>query len=292
MSSSALGVARTIIAREPSDAYTRCIRTKPVEIDFATARRQHASYVATLRALGVEVEVLPPLADHPDAVFVEDTAVMLRTGALITRPGAKARRSECSSIAAVVAKYSGTLVTMEEPAVLDGGDVLRIGDRLFVGLSARTNEEGFNALADAARIEGLEAIRVQVTRGLHLKSACTIADAKTVLCHRAWLDPAPFAAVGLRVIEVEEPAGAKRLGDRPGAGHFRRCAANERATREARVRRASGRRRRISQGGRRADLSFTAHPRAGYLGDLTSEERTTGVRVGGGRNGSPFRIRP
>ena len=98
---------------------------------------------------------------------------------------------------------------MPAPATLDGGDVLRIAGRLFVGLTDRTNRAGFEFLASAAA--GLETIAVPVARGLHLKSGCTIADAETLLCHRASVDPAPFVAAGVRVLEVDESAGANVL---------------------------------------------------------------------------------
>ncbi|MGZ5966477.1 MAG: dimethylarginine dimethylaminohydrolase family protein [Polyangiales bacterium] len=196
---------RVVLVRELSSSYRSCIRTGSEAIDLERAREQHAQYVASL---GLPVEWLPPLDGHPDAVFVEDTAVILGRSAVITRPGAESRRGETHSVARALAAHM-TIHTMEAPATLDGGDVLRVGKRLFVGLSGRTNRAGFDFLAARAREEGIETIAVDVARGLHLKSGCTIADEETLLCHRPSIDPASFT--GMRIVEVDEPAGANVL---------------------------------------------------------------------------------
>jgi dimethylargininase len=194
-----------ILVRAVSSSFTDCIRTASESIDLALAREQHAAYVA---ALGESVAWLPPLDDDPDAVFVEDTAVLLGRSALVTRPGAEARRAETASVASALAALM-PIHTMEAPATLDGGDVLRVGNRLFVGLSGRTNREGFEVLAACARREGIETVAVPVARGLHLKSGCTIVDEETLVCHRASIDPSPFT--GLRVLDAIEPEGANVL---------------------------------------------------------------------------------
>ncbi len=190
----------------------QCLRTSQQPLDLARARRQHAGYVAALRELGLEVEVLPALDICPDAVFVEDTAVLLGRRALITRPGAPARRAEVASVREALARTNQfDIHEMTAPARLDGGDVLRVGSRLFVGMSARTNADGVDRLAKLAVREGLSTQTVAVDAGLHLKSAVTAIAETTVIVDAQQLDPRPFQQLGLEVIEAQEPAGANVL---------------------------------------------------------------------------------
>lgn len=199
------------LARPPGTAYAACLREIAVPIDVELAALQHAAYVDALGDAGIRVVLLPELAGAPDAVFVEDTAVVLDTCAVITRPGAPSRRVEVASIAAVLAEHR-TLHTMVPPATLDGGDVLRVGRRLLVGLSQRTNREGLAMLAGVAAIDGLEVVAVAVRGGLHLKSACSLARADLLLVRGDQLDAGPLRRLGIGCLEVPEDAGANVLG--------------------------------------------------------------------------------
>ncbi len=203
------------IVRPPGPAYAACLRAQPVPIDVGLAIHEHAGYAAALRDAGVHVEVLSELPGAPDAMFVEDTAVVLDSCALLTHPGAPSRRVEVASIHRALAGRR-TLHTMLAPATLDGGDVLRIGRRLFVGLSQRTNRAGLGHLAAVAATDGLEVIAVTMAGGLHLKSVCSLAGPETLLVHGAGIDRAAFAGHSLEVVEVPEAAGANVLafGDR------------------------------------------------------------------------------
>jgi dimethylargininase len=127
------------IVRKPSAALSRCELTYLARhpIDLARAEAQHAAYVEALRSHGMDVVILPPEPDLPDAVFVEDTAVVVDECAVITRPGAESRRPEVDSIASALAPHR-PLVRMRAPATLDGGDVLQVGRTFFVGRTART----------------------------------------------------------------------------------------------------------------------------------------------------------
>ena len=197
------------IVRPPAACYAQCLRHDPRPIDVALARAQHRGYVAALRDAGIAVEVLPEI-DHPDAVFVEDTAVQLGDRALVTLPGAAARHGEIDSIAVALARRVA-VTRMREPGRLDGGDVLRCGDTLVVGLSRRTNNDGLAQLAALAREVGLVVVGVEVKDGLHLKSACSLADARTLLVHEGCLDHAALMRLELELVTVPEPAGANVL---------------------------------------------------------------------------------
>ena len=166
------------LVREISDALERCelshLARQP--IDLAEARRQHAGYVAALVEAGCRIEQLPPEPELPDAVFVEDTAVVLDELAVIVRPGAPSRRPEVESVGPALARHR-EVRRMSGPGTLDGGDVLRLGRSLIVGMTARSSAEGAGELAALTRSAGYEVRRVPVTGCLHLKSAVTeVAD--------------------------------------------------------------------------------------------------------------------
>ena len=183
-------------------------------IDAARAAEQHRAYEAALAAAGLEMIRLPSLPDFPDGVFVEDTALILGRHAVITRPGAPSRAGEAESTAAGLAGRFE--VRRLDAGHVDGGDVLRIGRTLYVGLSARTDRTGFESLARAAGPLGFEVVAVPVRACLHLKSAVTFAGTDRagtpILIH----DPAaiasdPFVDVEAVAVPLEEAAAANML---------------------------------------------------------------------------------
>src|SRR5579871_785329 len=198
--------------REVSPAIARCelsyLERDP--IDFARARAQHRAYRAELEALGCEVRSLPPLSDHADGVFVEDTAVIVPEITVITRPGVESRRGEVESVAQTLAPHT-RLARIGAPGTLEGGDVLRIGRALYVGMSGRTNAEGIAQLKSALAPFGYSVEGVAMTGCLHLKSAVTFIAPDTILVNPAWVDPALFGARRRVSVAEAEPFGANTL---------------------------------------------------------------------------------
>lgn len=137
--------------------------------DIDRALLQHEAYIDTLRHLRVEVKVLEADEQFPDGCFVEDTAVLTDHCAIITNPGAPSRRDEVHRLADVL-RQDHTLEFIQEPGTLEGGDVLRIGDHFFIGLSARTNLEGATQLQSILEAYGYSSSFVEVQGMLHLKS--------------------------------------------------------------------------------------------------------------------------
>ena len=182
-------------------------------IDVARAARQHQRYEAALAELGCSVRRLPPMPDHPDAVFVEDTAVVLPELAILARPGAASRRAEVDAVADALRPYRA-LVAIESPGTLDGGDVLRVGSRVYVGASGRTNAEGIRQLAAILAEHGYEVRPVAVSGCLHLKTAVTQVDDDAVLLNPGWVDPGTFGELDRIEVDPEEPfaANAVRVG--------------------------------------------------------------------------------
>ena len=190
-----------------------------VAIDAAKAAQQHAAYEQALADAGFEVVRLPELADDPDAVFVEDTALILGEHAIITRPGAASRAGETESTASGLEPHFE--VHRVRAGHLDGGDVLRIGDKLYVGLSSRTDSAGIAALRDIAAPLGFAVTGAELRDCLHLKTGATFAGPDgsgrpTLLYSERSVDPGQFEGVEPRAVAESEPAAANclRAGDR------------------------------------------------------------------------------
>jgi dimethylargininase len=181
-----------------------------VPIDYERAVAQHRDYGERLQDLGVEVVRLPADEAFPDCCFVEDMAVVLDELAVLARPGAASRRGELPAVETALAAYRRT-ERIEAPATLDGGDVLQVGRRLFVGVGTRTNAEGVAALGRVSTPLGCEVLPVRVTGCLHLKSAVTALDDETLLANRAWLDTEPLRAFRIVDVAPDEPAAANVL---------------------------------------------------------------------------------
>lgn len=179
-------------------------------IDIAKAIEQHRCYERCLAELGARVQSLPPDSRFPDGVFVEDPAIVLDEVGVMTRMGAETRRMEGQSIATALTPFR-PLHWLPGPATLEGGDVMRIGKTLYVGLSRRTNREGIAQLGELLKPLGYDVRPVNVSGCLHLKSACCHLGEETVLANRAWIDAS--ALEGLRIIDVpaEEPRSANVL---------------------------------------------------------------------------------
>jgi dimethylargininase len=206
----------TAYTRDVSPAVADCLLThldrQPICPDRAAA--QHRSYERALERAGYDVRRLPDLPDHADGVFVEDTAIILGEHAVITRPGAAARRPEVESTAAALAEHF--TVHRLSRGMLDGGDVLRIGKRLYVGQSRRTDCAGIVNLAGLAGRLGYEVVEVPHDKCLHLKTGATYAGPDSagrdvVLINPDWIDSGAFEDVFLLPSHPAEAFGANSL---------------------------------------------------------------------------------
>src|SRR5437868_7560553 len=210
-------------------AFTRAVRPKLADcelphlprtpIDAVKAAGQHAAYEQALREAGLDIIRLPELADDPDAVFVEDTALLLDGHAVITRPGVPSRAGETSSTAAGLADHLE--LHRIERGHLDGGDVLRIGRSIYVGLSTRTSSAGVEALSEIGARLGYEVVGARLRDCLHLKTGATYAGPDSagrpvLLYNERCIDPAQFGGVEPMAVDAQEPAAANcvRAGDR------------------------------------------------------------------------------
>jgi dimethylargininase len=207
---------RIAITREVSPSIANCELThlSRQPIDVAEAQRQHQAYEQCLSDLGCKVISLPADPRLPDSVFVEDIAIVLDELAIITRPGAESRRGEIPCIAEALRPYR-PLCFIEPPGTVDGGDVLRVGKHLFVGLSTRTNEAAISKLQLLLNPHGYIVHAIEVHGCLHLKSAVTQVAENTLLMNPEWADPALFSPFELIAVCRSEPhaANAVLVGD-------------------------------------------------------------------------------
>ena len=174
-------------------------------------RREHAAYVAALESAGLAVTVLPPLEEFPDALFVEDPALVFSNGAILLRPGAATRRGEAVALEPQLRARFDTLLVLAEGHV-DGGDVLVTPQGVFIGLSARTNPAGAAALVGLLAELGYEGRAVQAPpEVLHLKSACSLLDAGTILATARLAGSGIFEGFRVVVVPEGEEYGANTL---------------------------------------------------------------------------------
>jgi dimethylargininase len=176
------------ITREVSSSIAHCELThlSREPIDLERAREQHRKYEQALRELGCQVVSLEEQPELPDAVFVEDVAIVLDECAVITRPGAESRRPEVASLAGKLEEYR-QLFYIDAPGTLDGGDVLRVGKTIYVGLSGRSNPLAIDQLCGLVSPYGYMVKAVAVHGCLHLKSAVTQVAENTLLVNPEWV---------------------------------------------------------------------------------------------------------
>jgi dimethylargininase len=175
-------------------------------IDVGRAREQHRLYKSFLEETGYTVVTVDTDENHPDCPFIEDAAVVLDTLAVITRSGAPERRGETGPVEAALQRML-SIRHIQAPGTIDGGDVLRMGSTIYIGLSTRTNEEAIRQFAGFAAEDGLSVVAVPVSGVLHLKSAVVALDDESVLIAPDCVDPEYFAAYR----RIEKASGEEHL---------------------------------------------------------------------------------
>lgn len=175
------------IVRPVPNSYDRCVRTNTERIDVALAKKQHEEYCKTLQELGLKLIWVKGDDSLPDSCFVEDTAMIIGDKAIMCRMKVKSRAREVTEVAKVLEKLK-EIYYIKPPATIDGGDVLKIENRVFVGLSKRTNLQAVQQLRKILNRCDVEIVPVKVQNVLHLKSACTYLGDKYVILSRGHFD--------------------------------------------------------------------------------------------------------
>ena len=175
------------VVRPVPDSYGYCVRTNTEKIDVALAKSQHSEYCRALQKLGLEFIWIKGENTLPDSCFVEDTAIVLGEKAIICNMKTKSRVKEAVEVAKVLEKLKETYY-IRPPATIDGGDVLKIEHKVFVGLSARTNIHAIRQLKQILENNKFEVVPVRVRNVLHLKSACTYLGNNCVIVSKGHFD--------------------------------------------------------------------------------------------------------
>lgn len=197
------------IAREVSRSLAHCELTHldRSPIDVERARSQHARYCATLEELGCELVLLPEEKELPDAVFVEDTALVFDEVAVLMRPGAVSRQPETLSVELALADHR-PVRRLEGPGTVDGGDVIVIERDVYVGLSSRSTKSGVAELSGVLAPWGYRVHGVALRDCLHLKTAACWIGGNTVLANPDWIDPARLGERDVILVDPTEPFAA------------------------------------------------------------------------------------
>jgi dimethylargininase len=201
------------IVRPPGVSFAQAVSSQQPRptIDVALARQQHGEYCAALRTAGLDLLELPPDERHPDACFVQDTAVVFGDLAVVARFGVESREGEQEAVRTAFQGHK-RLAEIRPPATLEGGDVLIIGPRLFVGLSERTNRAGFTQLRDLLELEGGSVAALPVPESLHLLSDCTYLGRGVLLAKESVASLPIFAGLDVILIPADEGYAANALG--------------------------------------------------------------------------------
>lgn len=179
-------------------------------VNVERARKQHANYRKALAELGVEVELLPPLPNKLDSVFVDEFTVLLPEVAIVGRPATGERNKEAEAVASVLAQYRPVQWT-DSSAELSGSDVLCIGHTLYVSLSKRTNADGIASLQGIVRPFGYEVKVVEVRGEKSLREVCSFAPPRLLVVHQRWINPSIFDGLHYLQVPDDEPFGASTL---------------------------------------------------------------------------------
>ena len=200
------------ITRRPGPGIVRGLRERDHgDPDPTLAHDQHEAYVSQLKACGLDVDILNADPALPDNVFVEDTAICLPDCAVLTNPGAPSRRGEVASVHEALKRYYEVIHRITAPGTLDGGDVLEVGDHYFIGLSARTNEEGADQLIQILNEFGLTGSTVTFSGFLHLKSGVSWLGEETLLLTEGFGQLPAFSSFDQIVVPDNEAYAANAV---------------------------------------------------------------------------------
>lgn len=179
--------------------------------DYNLALKQHREYIEALIECGLEVTILEADENYPDSVFVEDTALLTPHCAIITNPGAPARKGEIIEMKEVIRNLYSNVETIKAPGTLEAGDVMIVGNHFYIGLSERTNQEGANQLISILGMYGLTGSTVNLVNILHLKSGVSYLENNNLLSIPGLSDRPEFQKYKLIPVDDDESYAANSL---------------------------------------------------------------------------------
>lgn len=200
-----------VIVRTPCRALVEGITTADLgKPNYELALKQHYKYIETLKKCGVEVTVLEANEEFPDSCFVEDVALCTRKCAIVTRPGALSRRNEIlqKDMQEALEKFFKNIEYIKEPGTVEAGDIMMIGDHFYIGLSARTNEEGAKQMISILQKYGLNGSIVPLKAVLHLKTGLSYIENNNLLVAGEFITSPIFKDFNRIIIDENESYSA------------------------------------------------------------------------------------
>jgi dimethylargininase len=213
VSRSATPRAKYAVVREVPLTLDKCVRTYSSRnrVNLDLAQKQHEAYCKTLEDRNLKLVRIPADNNFPDCVFVEDPAVVYEGTAIMCNMGAKSRVGEVEEVRRVLSPIFRKVVNIDPPATIEGGDVLRVKDHLFVGVTSRTNVDGVNQLREALRKEDCEITSVKVENILHFKSACSYLGDDYIAVNPGYFDLRVLSSFKLISLPKQEAYAANCL---------------------------------------------------------------------------------
>ena len=176
--------------------------------DYEKALQQHDYYIETLKKCGVEVTILEADEEYPDSTFVEDPAIVTQKCAIITNPGASSRNGEKIKMAEVLKKFYDNIEYIKDPGNVEGGDIMKVGDHFYIGLSARTNQEGARQLIEILNKYEYTGSIVSLEKVLHLKTGLAYLENNNLLVSGEFIDKLEFKDFNKIIIDENESYAA------------------------------------------------------------------------------------
>ena len=203
---------KNVIVKKPCKAMVNGITSASLgKPDYELAMKQHEFYIETLKKCGVNVTVLEADENYPDSCFVEDVALCTRKCAIITNPGAASRNGEQKDMAKVLSKFYDNIEYIKNPGTVEAGDIMMIGDHFYIGLSARTNQEGADQMIAILRKYGLDGSVVPLKKVLHLKTGLSYIENNNLLIAGEFIEDPVFKSFNKIIVPPEEAYGANSI---------------------------------------------------------------------------------
>ncbi len=176
--------------------------------DFELACEQHQNYIEALKTCGLKVDILEADEDYPDSTFIEDVALLTPHCTVITIPGVPSRKGEVDGVIKTIEKYYDNIEFIQEPATIEPGDIMMVGDHYYIGISERTNLEGARQMKKILEKYNMGATNIELTEMLHLKTGLAYLENNNLVATGEFLSSPSFSQFNIIEIEKDESYAA------------------------------------------------------------------------------------
>jgi dimethylargininase len=200
---------KDVIVKKPCNSMIEGLSSADLgKPDFKLAMQQHEVYIETLKKCGVKVTVLEADENYPDSCFIEDVALLTKKCAIITRPGAPSRRGEIVGLKETLEKFYGNIENIEAPGTIEAGDIMMVGNHFYIGLSARTNEDGAKQMINILNKYDLTGSIVPLEKVLHLKTGLAYLESNNLLVAGEFIHSPIFSSFNKVTIDEKDSYSA------------------------------------------------------------------------------------